>query len=103
MSRQLDLTKPLDQETIDDLLTRYPVEKVQYWVQLASGSEFEDSDEDNRTADVDVGQDKGYDKFTVDQLKERLRVRGLSAEGGKKDLIQRLEDSDEQPQGSPGV
>jgi hypothetical protein len=103
MSRQLDLSKPLDQETIDDLLTRHPVEKVQYWVQLASGSEFEESDEENRPEGLDVGQDKGYDKFTNDQLKDRLVARGLSPEGSKKDLVQRLEDSDERPQGSPGV
>jgi SAP domain len=97
MSKQLDLTKPLDQETIDFLLTKHPIEKVQYWVALSSGSEF-----DEESANEDLAQAESYDQFTNDQLKERLQARGLPTDGKKSELIERLEESDEKPQGSQG-
>ena len=45
MSGQLDLSKPLDQEQIDYLLTKWPKERVQYWVEQANGSQFEEEDQ----------------------------------------------------------
>ena len=45
MSKQLDLSKPLSQDQIDDLLERWPVEKVEYLVAQSNASEFDDDDE----------------------------------------------------------
>jgi hypothetical protein len=85
MSKQLDLTKPLPQEEIDDLLTKHPIEKVEYWVAVSSGSEFgEESSEDT-----------DYGDLTVPELQDRLRERDLSTTGNKQELVDRLEDSDQ--------
>jgi hypothetical protein len=86
MSKQLDLSQPLDQETIDDLLTRHPVEKVQYWVELSSGSEFVE----------DESSGGEYGDLTVPELQDQLRERALPLGGNKAELIARLEENDEQ-------
>lgn len=85
MSKQLDLTKPLDQETIDYLLTKWPVEKVEYWVALASGSEFGE----------EPPEEVEYGDLTVPELQDRLRARDLPTSGNKQELIDRLEEADE--------
>lgn len=86
MSKQLDLTKPLSQEQIDELLTKWPVEKVEYWVALASGSEFgEEPDEEVE-----------YGDLTVPELQDRLRSRDLPTAGNKQELVDRLEEADAQ-------
>ena len=92
MSKQLDLTKPLSQEEIDDLLTKWPQEKVEYWVAIASGSEFGEEEplEQSRPEPEDYGQ------LTVPELQDRLRQRSLSTQGSKQDLVDRLEESDAQ-------
>lgn len=46
MSRELDLSKPLDQDTINELLRRHPVEKVQYLVEQSQSGEFQDDGDD---------------------------------------------------------
>lgn len=87
MSKQLDLTKPLSQDEIDDLLTRHPVEKVEYWVAIASGSEFGEEPEEG-------GED--YGQLTVPELQDLLKERDLSASGNKQELVDRLEEADAQ-------
>ena len=84
MSKQLDLTKPLDQKTIDDLLSKYPVEKVEYWASIASGSEFGEEPE----------EDVEYGDLTVPELQDRLRARDLPTGGNKQELVDRLEESE---------
>ena len=86
MSKQLDLTKPLSQDEIDDLLTKHPVEKVEYWVALASGSEFGEEPE----------EDREYGQLTVPELQDQLRARNLPTSGSKQDLVDRLEEADAQ-------
>ena len=85
MSKQLDLTKPLSQEEIDDLLTRFPVEKVEYWAALASGSEFGE----------EPPEDIEYGDLTVPELQDRLRARDLPTGGNKQELVDRLEEADQ--------
>lgn len=88
MSRPLDLSKPLTQDQIDDLLTRHPREKVQYWVQVASGDEFDESENDE--------SGEGYGQLTIPELQDQLRNRGLPLSGNKQELVDRLEEDDAQ-------
>ena len=93
MSKQLDLTKPLSQEQIDELLTKWPVEKVQYWVEQSSGSEF---DEEEFRAQAEQSGTEDYDGYTVPQLQEKLRDRDLPISGSKQELVDRLREDDSQ-------
>jgi SAP domain len=93
MSKQLDLSQPLDQETIDDLLTRHPVEKVEYWVAVSNDARYEDRElYDN---DLQRAENEGdYESQTKAQLVDQLERRGLPTSGNKDELVERLQQAD---------
>jgi SAP domain len=91
MSKQLDLSKPLSQEEVDDLLTKWPREKVQYYIEQSSGSEF---DEESGTGSE--GETEDFGSLSVPELQDRLRDRSLPTSGTKPELVERLQRSEQQ-------
>jgi hypothetical protein len=93
MSKQLDLSKPLSQEEVDDLLTKWPREKVQYYIEQSSGSEF---DEEAESGTGSEGETEDFGSLSVPELQDRLRDRGLPTSGTKPELVERLQRSEQQ-------
>ena len=96
MSVRIDLDSgPLSQETIDDLLTRLPVERVEYFIAEAKAraDEYDQlvTEPDTESADE---PEPGYSSWTADQLRGELELRGLAKSGSKAELVQRLEEDD---------
>jgi len=99
MSKQLDLSKPLDQETINDLLQRHPVEKVQYLVELSQSDDFDDEGNDA------VRKEKSQEELDLaaeirQEEEDRLAEERRQAEQDRRDaeaesLRQQEDDSDD--------
>ena len=106
MSVRIDLDSgPLSQETIDDLLTRLPVERVEYFIaeakaradeydQLVEDTEPEPESADESETESADEPEPGYSSWTADQLRGELELRGLAKSGSKAELVQRLEGDD---------
>lgn len=93
MSKQLDLSQPLDQDQVDELLAKYPVEKVEYLVAVSNDSAYED--QELYANDLQTAENEGdYDNQTKAQLVEQLDRRGLPSDGNKADLVERLKQAD---------
>lgn len=67
MARELDLSKPLSDDVVADLKSRYPLEYVQRMVDLASETGSADKTVKGVMAE---GSDPG--EFTVDEVKDFL-------------------------------
>lgn len=78
MSKQLDLSKPLDQDTINELLQRHPVEKVQYLVEQSQSGEFDDDGDDlarqNEARLLLAKADQDRQAEELKQLKEQEKL-----------------------------
>ena len=98
MSVRIDLDSgPLSQETIDDLLTRFPVERVEYFIAEAKAraDEYDQLVEDTESETEPADEpEPGYEDWTAEQLRGELELRGLAKSGSKAQLVQRLEEDD---------
>ena len=102
MSSKPDLSSPLSQEEIDDLLTRHPIETVRYWAELAEQGVEDDVEDEPEGSGDPVDPDAsvpdptgdGYDEMTNPLLADELERRGLVKSGNKDELIARLREDD---------
>ena len=98
MSVRIDLDSgPLSQETIDDLLTRLPVERVEYFIAEAKAraDEYDQLVEDTESETEPADEpEPWYSSWTADQLRGELELRALTKSGSKAELVQRLEEDD---------
>lgn len=76
MSKQLDLSKPLDEETLANLRSRYPADTVQRWEAIAKGSDFTDAE-----PGAGHGDDLDPEDLKGQALDAELASRGLSKTG----------------------
>ena len=98
MSVRIDLDSgPLSQEMIDDLLARFPVERVEYFIAEAKAraDEYDQLVEDTESETEPADEpEPGYSSWTADQLRGELELRALTKSGSKAELVQRLEEDD---------
>lgn len=95
MSRQVDLSDPsaLSDEDMRYVLDRGVVDQVATVRAEINRRAKEARVEEQPPADDDVDP---YDKWKVDDLREECRIRGLSDDGKKEELVSRLEENDAQ-------